>query len=121
MSSLFDLCEWWINVGHRENCLVYLVVPLIITLPSMNSFQECIFSTCTWFDNPLCQRLHNGRFDMAVILDVNEALLTCKIPSEEEAKKIVERVIATFSDSSLESDAEKEADSLLEELSSISE
>ena len=58
---------------------------------------------------------------MAVLLAVNEALLSCKIPSEEEAKEILERVVAAFSSSSLESDKGREVDSLLEELSSNSE
>ena len=113
ISSIFDISEWWITVGHRDNHLVYLVVPSIVALLPSNSFQEPIFSACTWFDNPLRQRQKDGQFEMAVLLAVNEALLSCKIPSEEEAREIVERVIVTFSSSSLESDKEKEADSLL--------
>ena len=64
-----------------------------------NGLQERIFSACTWFDNPLRQRLQNKRFEMSVILVVNESLLKCKVPSDDEAKQIVERVIAKFDNS----------------------
>ena len=42
---------------------------------------------------------------MSVILAVNESLLKCKVPSDDEAKQIVERVIAKF-DNSIDFDAE---------------
>ena len=42
---------------------------------------------------------------MSVILAVNESLLKCKVPSNDEAKQIVERVIAKF-DNSIDFDAE---------------
>ena len=96
ISSKFDLAEWWKSVGRGLHRLVFLVAPPIIALPSNNGLQERIFSTCTWFDDPLRQRLKNSRFEMAVILAANKALLTCKVPSEEEARALVEEVIATF-------------------------
>ena len=42
---------------------------------------------------------------MSVILAVNESLLKCKVPSDDEAKQIVERVIAKF-DNSIDFDAD---------------
>ena len=60
--------------------------------------------TCTWFDNPLLQKLQNKRFEMSVILAINESLLKCKVPSNDEAKTIVKRVIAKF-DNSIDFDA----------------
>ena len=33
---------------------------------------------------------------MAVLLAVNKSLLACEVPSDEKAKEMVEKVIATF-------------------------
>ena len=104
ISSLFDSIEWW-EFNRKEHWLVFLVVPSVLACPSSNGLQERIFSACTWFDNPLRQRLHNKRFEMSVILAVNESLLKCKVPSDDEAKQIVERVIAKFNNS-IDFDAE---------------
>jgi len=53
---------------------------------------ERIFSTCTWFDNPLRQRLNDEKFEMAVIIAVNECILNEKEPSDERKMEIVEMV-----------------------------
>ena len=64
--------------------------------------QERTFSTCTWFDDALRQRLKEGRFEMAVLLAVNNAFLEDgSIPSEEEMKKIVEKVVRIYDNDSL--------------------
>ena len=60
--------------------------------------QERTFSTCTFFDDPLRQSLKDARFEMAVLLAVNEELLSGEVTSEDEAKKIVEKVVAKFAD-----------------------
>jgi len=99
ISSLFDCLEWWMHC-RKEHKLVFLVVPPVLACPSANGLQECIFSACTWFDNPLRQSLSDKRFEMAVLLAVNEALLKCNVPTEEEAKEIVARAVAKY-DSSL--------------------
>jgi hypothetical protein len=98
ISYLFDVCEWWTSVGRKEHRLIYFAVPLIISLPSHNGFQERIFSACTWFDSPLRQRLKDKQFEMAVLFAfaVNESLLACEVPSDEKAKEMVDKVIATF-------------------------
>jgi len=96
ISSQFDSREWWVKVGRKAHPLVFLVVPAIIALPASNGFQERTFSTCTYFDDPLRQRLKNSRFEMALLLAVNEELLTGKVPSDEEAKEIVKKVVANF-------------------------
>ena len=76
--------------------LIYFVVPLTNSLSSHNGFQERIRSACTWFDSPLRQSLKDKRFEMAVLLAVNESLLACEVPSDEKAKEMVEKVIANF-------------------------
>ena len=102
-SSLFEVCEWWVKVGRGKNPLFFLVVPAIIALPAANSFQERIFSACTHFNDPLRQSLKEARFEMAVLLSVNESLLSGTVPTEEEAKEIVKDVVAKFeTDSELE-------------------
>ena len=78
---------------HRH---LYLTLPKILSLPSSNMFLERIFSTCTWFDSHLRQRLADERFEMAVLIAVNDALISGVVPTEDEAKEIVENVIATF-------------------------
>ena len=96
ISSKFDLLEWWKNVGSKKHPLVILVALVILTLPPTNAYQERIFSTCTYFDDPLRQNLKFSRFEMSVLLAVNQAFLRNRIPSFEEVKSIVERVIAMF-------------------------
>ena len=84
----------------------------MLACPSANGLQERIFSACTWFDNPLRQSLTDKRFEMAVLLAVNESLLQCNVPSEEEARKIVARVIAKF-DLSIVFDDSPEAEEII--------
>ena len=93
ISSKFDSLEWWHKVGRKRHKKVFYVAPIIIAFPTHNGFQERTFSICTWFDSPIRQRLKGSRFEMAVLLAVNEGILSCEIPSEDEAKKIVEKVV----------------------------
>ena len=77
ISSFFDLCEWWLHVVSMErHTLVYLVLPAIIALPPSNAFLKRIFSSCTWFDGPLRQRLNSDDFKKAVLVAVNECLIS---------------------------------------------
>ena len=98
ISSLFDVREWWSKIGRELHGLVFWVAPPMIALPSNNGFQERIFSACTHFDNPIRQRLKGSRFEMAVLLAVNESILKCEIPTNEKAQEIVEKVIKRFED-----------------------
>ena len=118
ISSLFDSCEWWRNVGRKHHHLVFLVVSEIIALPSSNGFQERIFSACTWFDNPLRQSLKSTRFEMAVLLAVNESLLCNKVPSEDELEEIVRNVVSNLMSSPLPSEDEDKIESFFETYSS---
>ena len=77
---------------------IYPVLPAIISVPAANGFLERTFSACTNFDDELCQRLKAGRFEMAVLLAVNECFRR-KIASDEEVKDIVEKAIARFTKS----------------------
>ncbi len=43
-------------------------------LPAANAFLERIFSTATWFDDPLRQSLGRDRFEKGVLLGVNQDL-----------------------------------------------
>lgn len=103
ISSKFDLLEWWMNDddGKHRHKEVFWVVPPIIALPSHNGFQERIFSTCTWFDDPLRQSLGHARFEMAVLLAVNTNLIQCEVPSEEKVREIVKKVVQKFKDNEL--------------------
>ena len=104
ISSKFDLREWWLH-SRSNHSIVYVAVPTLVSLPNSNAFQERTFSTCTYFDDPLRQRLKRERFEMAVLLAVNEALLKTEVPSEADAKQIVSKVLATFEKSPLVLDA----------------
>ena len=75
ISSLFDMCEWWKTIGRIQHDLIFLVVAIIISLPASNGFQERIFSSCTWFDDPLRQSLGDDKFEKSVLLSVNQVLL----------------------------------------------
>lgn len=102
ISSKFDLREWWKSVGRSsasQFSKIYPVFVIVSSLPAANGFQERTFSICTVFDDSLRQRLKPKRFEMAVLLAVNEALRKWEPVSDEEAKEIVEKVIATFSTS----------------------
>ena len=59
-------------------------------------FLERIFSTCTWFDSHLRQKLSDENFEMAVLIAVNDAVINGVVPTEEKAKEIMDSVIATF-------------------------
>jgi hypothetical protein len=98
ISSIFDVLEWWKSVGRDKHPLVYTVALSIIALPASNAFLERIFSTCTRFDDPLRNRLKAKRFEMTVLLAVNEVLLdnSGNVPTDEEAQNIVEKVISIF-------------------------
>eukprot|EP00956_Cyclotella_meneghiniana_P032818 scaffold91636_cov36-Cyclotella_meneghiniana.AAC.4 len=95
-SSKFNLLEWWKSVGRTKWPEVYLVFCIWVALPNSNGFQERIFSLCTWFDNPLRQSLKETRFEMAVLLAINDAFLSDTAPSVEETKEILKKVVATF-------------------------
>lgn len=100
ISSKFDLLEWWKNVGASSTSqyrLIFPVVLIVTAVPASNGSQERTFSICTIFDDHLRQRLKPKRFEMAVLLAVNHAFLRSKIPTEEECKDIVKKVISTFS------------------------
>ena len=64
-----------------------------MSVTASNDFQEQIFSACTWFDNPLCQKLQDKQFEMAVLLAVNGGLLGSNLITKKEAQVIVKRVI----------------------------
>ena len=69
-------------------------------MPASNAFVERIFSACTWFDDPLRQRLKPAHFVMSVLLAVNEAMLIETVPTDEEAQAIVEVISFTYLGSS---------------------
>lgn len=97
ISSLFDLREWWLNVGFQQHREIYFVVPSIIAVPGSNAFQERVFSACTFFDDVLRQRLSDMRFEMSVLIAVNENLLNeTESVTEERADEIVQHIIDTF-------------------------
>lgn len=95
-SSMFDLCEWWKSEGRKRFPLIFLILPSVLSVPASNAFQERIFSCCTYFDNPLRQSLKDGRFEMAVLLAVNQNILRKGKVSEEEVEKIVDNVMKQF-------------------------
>ena len=45
-----------------------------MALPAANAFLERMFSTATWFDDPLRKNLGHDRFEMGVLLGVNQDL-----------------------------------------------
>ena len=95
-SSKFHLLEWWKCVGCKKWPEVYLVFCIWIALPNSNSFQERIFSLYTWFDNPLRQSLKETRFEMAVLLAVNDAFICTETPTDAETVEIMKTIVATF-------------------------
>ncbi len=51
-------------------------------LPAANAFLERMFSTATWFDDLLRQNLGHDRFEMGVLLGVNQDLRRFKLEGE---------------------------------------
>ena len=77
ISLIFDLCEGWLYaVSMERHTLVHLVLPAIIALPPSNTFLERIFSACTWFDGHVRQRFNGDYFEKAVLVAVNECLIS---------------------------------------------
>ena len=58
-----------------------------------NTFLERIFSACTWFDDHLRQSLQDKRFEMAVLIAVNNNLLNGVVPPEKTVTEIIESVL----------------------------
>ena len=106
ISSKFDSLEWWSSVGRKDHKKALYVAPILTALPSHNGFQERTFSICTWFDNPIRQRLNGARFEMTVLIAVNEGTFSCEVPSGDKAKKIVEKVITKYKEMSTDFNAE---------------
>ena len=71
ISSKFDCLEWWKSQGSTMFPEMSVVVLPILALPALNAFLERIFSTCTFYDDPLRQRLSEERFEKGVLLGVN--------------------------------------------------
>ena len=85
--------SWWLNVGRNAHPQIYQTVPCIIAVPVSNDGQERTFSACTHFDDALRQRLKEGRFEMGVLLAVNESLLNQVDVDEKRFKEIIKEVI----------------------------
>ena len=84
-----------VSVGRHT--LVYLVLPAIIALPRSNAFLERIFSACSWCDDPLRQRLKDDCFEKAILIAVNESLISGVSTTQETVKAIVETVVVQSS------------------------
>jgi len=74
ISSKFDILEWWNSIGTAKHPDVLAAALPILALPASNAFQERIFSTCTWYDDPLNQSLKSSRFEKRVLLGANKDL-----------------------------------------------
>ena len=74
ISSKFDMLEWWKTQDKTEYWDVFVAGLPTMALPAANAFLERMFSTATWFDDPLRQSLGHDRFEMGVLLGVNQDL-----------------------------------------------
>lgn len=74
ISSKFDMLEWWKTQGKTEYWDVFVAGLPTMALPAANAFLERMFSTATWFDDPLRQSLGHDRFEMGFFLGVNQDL-----------------------------------------------
>lgn len=82
ISSKFDMLEWWKTQGKTKYWDVFVAGLPTMALPAANAFLERIFSTATWFDDPLRQKLGHERFEMGVLLGVNQDLRNLKDTEE---------------------------------------
>ena len=99
ISKCFDCLEWWLNVGSSSTSRyrdIYPLFTIVSALPAANGFQERTFSICTVFDHHLRQNMKPCRFEMSVLLAVNDGLMTKGVASEEEAKAIVLKVLERY-------------------------
>ena len=71
ISSNFDVLELWKVVGAMKYPDTLVAALSILALPASNAFQKRIFSACTWYDDPLNQRLQHFRFERKVLLELN--------------------------------------------------
>ena len=100
LSKIFDVAKWWATRGRLQFPLVALVAPRVLARPSSNAYQERIFSSCTYFDAKLRNRLGPQRFEMAVLLTVNcvwmEEMLKAEPLSKEDVDEAAEEVLKFF-------------------------
>ena len=100
LSKIFDVAQWWATRGKIQFPLVALVAPRILARPSSNAYHERIFSSCTYFDTKLRNRLGPERFEMAVLLTVNrvwmEEMLQAEPLSKEGIDEAAEEVLKFF-------------------------
>eukprot|EP00956_Cyclotella_meneghiniana_P031764 scaffold84530_cov61-Cyclotella_meneghiniana.AAC.3 len=73
-----------------------IAVPSILSIPAANDYQERIFSICQWMDVQRRGKAKDSRFEMSVLIAVNEVLLKSEVSSDEEAQAIVEKVSEMF-------------------------
>ena len=52
-----------------------------------------MLSACTWFDDPVRQRLRDNRFEKAVLVAVDECLISGVSATKERVKAIVEKAV----------------------------
>lgn len=88
-SHLFDLAEWWRNVGKKTFNFIAIAVPSIMAMPASNAHQERTFSICTHFNDELRNRLRDDRFEQSILIAVNKRMSSIEIPTEEEAAAII--------------------------------
>lgn len=84
--------------GKLRHPLIFPAVLAYLALPVSNTFVECVFSACTWFDSPLRQRLNPKHFEIPVLLAANEVLPsgTIELPDEAAARRVVNEVLCVF-------------------------
>ena len=74
-SKLFDCLEWWQRVGRKNHFEIFCVVLSIAAVPAANAHQERTYSSCTWLDDSLRQRMTDDHFEEQVLLSVNKDFL----------------------------------------------
>ena len=123
LSKIFDVAKWWATRGKLQFPLVALVAPRILARPSSNACQERIFSSCTYFDAKLRNRLGPQRFEMAVLLlTVNrvwmEETLKAEPLSKEDVDEAAEEVLKFFGIDNVDDLVQDEDDNAVFDLTS---
>lgn len=71
VGSLFNVLKWWKEEGQMRFPKIALAAMIILGKPYHNGFQERVFSTGTWTDGKLKQRLTSRNLELSVLDKIN--------------------------------------------------
>jgi hypothetical protein len=100
--SVFDVLKWWKQEGIERFPKIATAAMILLGKPYSNGFQERIFSTGTWTDAKLRQKLTYGNLELSVLDKINNdkcsrllsAIGSLKYEESQDASEFVSQFFA---------------------------